>query len=476
MSDAFRLPSNVCSGIVRHDCCIGCGVCAGICPASNLAMRWTPGGQLAPVDDGRCLDKCHLCLQVCPFGDHHDNEDTLAGKRFGDEAGIRPGQEAGLYLSAWAGHVTCGEFRHNGASGGLASWFLTELLHQGIVDRVICVIPHDDPEQLFRYAVCETPEQVRHASGSAYYPVELSEIVRVIATTDARYAVIGLPCFLKALSLAMQHQPRLARRIVLLAGLVCGQLKSRGFSDFLARHAGLSPGYVRSLRFRQKTGGATARDFVVRLSTEHATVDLPRLGAYSTAWMSGQFQPRACLYCDDVFAEVADVTFMDAWLDEYASDGGGNSIALVRSALARQVIEPGIADGRLSLTPVTIEQVLASQAGVIAQKRQALAERLWLADQRKQPRPAKRVEPRRPALSTRLRLEVFERLRLASHRGIVEQNQASPKGLETYQRAIGPHLRQIALLPDADRLRRLPWGLMLRGRRWLHTLTGRQPS
>lgn len=33
--------------------------------------------------------------------------------------------------------------------------------------------------------------------------------------------------------------------------------------------------------------------------------------------------PRACNYCDDVFAECADVTCMDAWLPEYSQDHRG---------------------------------------------------------------------------------------------------------------------------------------------------------
>ncbi len=35
------LKMNVIRIIVKNDYCIGCGVCAGICPSNNLHMDWS---------------------------------------------------------------------------------------------------------------------------------------------------------------------------------------------------------------------------------------------------------------------------------------------------------------------------------------------------------------------------------------------------------------------------------------------------
>ena len=69
--------SNVVTEIVNKDLCSSCGVCAGLCPSGALSMVAQDNGDLAPcVDADRCLEKCHLCLDVCPFlaGVHNPRE------------------------------------------------------------------------------------------------------------------------------------------------------------------------------------------------------------------------------------------------------------------------------------------------------------------------------------------------------------------------------------------------------------------
>ena len=40
---------NVMELIVKNDYCIGCGVCAGICPSNNLYMDWSNTGEIIPI-------------------------------------------------------------------------------------------------------------------------------------------------------------------------------------------------------------------------------------------------------------------------------------------------------------------------------------------------------------------------------------------------------------------------------------------
>ena len=66
---------NVVTRIVSNDLCVGCGVCAGLCPQQNLIMEWNDRGEYSPVEQGRCLEGCTLCLRVCPFQDGNQSED-----------------------------------------------------------------------------------------------------------------------------------------------------------------------------------------------------------------------------------------------------------------------------------------------------------------------------------------------------------------------------------------------------------------
>lgn len=47
--------------------------------------------------------------------------------------------ETGYYLDSYVGYSN--EFRQSSASGGMATWLLTRLLKEGIVDYVVCPTP-----------------------------------------------------------------------------------------------------------------------------------------------------------------------------------------------------------------------------------------------------------------------------------------------------------------------------------------------
>jgi coenzyme F420-reducing hydrogenase beta subunit len=116
-------------------------------------------------------------------------------------------------------------------------------------------------------------------------------------------------------------------------------------------------------------------------------------------WGAGFFQYEACNMCDDVIAETADVSFGDAWVEPYSSDGNGTNVVVVRSAAIEELIRQGIAENRLCLEPVDERFIVATQEAGFRQRREGLAYRLtW-----KRPgiRPAKRVLAAKPASARR---------------------------------------------------------------------------
>lgn len=83
---------NVCGIIVRNDVCIGCGICAGICPADVLAMQFNQYGEYVPVEQNEECTAYMLCFFVCPFWNQTENqadEDALAQAAFSQEPGIQ---------------------------------------------------------------------------------------------------------------------------------------------------------------------------------------------------------------------------------------------------------------------------------------------------------------------------------------------------------------------------------------------------
>ena len=66
---------NVYTEVVANNLCIGCGLCAAICPGQNLRIELNEFGEyVAREQDSSCPDTCSMCLDVCPFYDQSENE------------------------------------------------------------------------------------------------------------------------------------------------------------------------------------------------------------------------------------------------------------------------------------------------------------------------------------------------------------------------------------------------------------------
>jgi coenzyme F420-reducing hydrogenase beta subunit len=404
-------------------------------------MTFNPRGQLVPVDQGSGCNACHLCLDACPFAGQGDNEDSLAKTLFAGSAGVRHRAETGYYLGLHVGYAP--EFRSSSTSGGLGRWLLGRLLTEGQADAVICVRDTKDPDKCFEYAVFHDAVQVYGSSRSAYYPVEMSAVLEHVLRNEGRYAVVGVPCFVKGLRLAMRRNQRLRARVAFTVGLVCSQSKSKFFHEFLVRQLGMDPAKRECSTFRFRgSDGRLANDYAFRASDGRGSREMSFLAsAYGQAFNSGQFKPRACAFCDDVFAELADVALMDAWLPRFIQKHEGTSIVLTRRPEIEALLVRGKAAGELDLVPIGIDDVARSQSATVHNKRKQLAFRLWLANEQGLLPPAKRVPPGRPSAIERRLQRAAEELRTRSFEAMLQQ-QAAGAGLARFHQLLGPALRK----------------------------------
>lgn len=327
---------------VKNNLCVGCGVCAGICPQDNLTMQWNSYGEYNPVKLQECDHECGLCMNVCPsLTMEKSNEDVIARELYGGIPEIKHCRETGYYLTCGVGGVRDPERRAACASGGLASWFLEQLLTEHIVDEVICVKHSSCGTKLFEYFVAKSVEDVRDSRGSAYYPTELSEMIVYMLKHDKKYGVIGLPCNIKAIRLAQKRSKILQKRIVIIAGLTCGRMKSSLFTDYTAYLSGLKgkPVYVQ-YKNTDLSRPPNSHRYKFYNSKREKTQISEKIG--SIIFSSGIFGLTACRFCDDMFAECADITFMDAWLPEYTkTEPRGTSIFVSRSELCSELFRGG---------------------------------------------------------------------------------------------------------------------------------------
>jgi coenzyme F420-reducing hydrogenase beta subunit len=383
--------------VVQQGLCIGCGLCAGLCPSGTLAMETVTNGDLVATSIGPCLGGCSFCLAFCPFSGQVPDEGHLAEGRFTDNPGVQHHPVLGHYLATWAAYSTLDQHRQQGSSGGMVTWLLEELLKKGRVDAVIAVGREQEPGRPFGFQVLRRPQDVRAAAGSRYFPVSLEKILSEIESAgDQRYALVGLPCLLKGVEAARRRIPHLANRLTFLVGLTCGHLPNHCYTEYLARLSGLPAEGILQVDYRLKKEASTAADFGFQAQFgDRWGRLLPFRGKVAKAWTQRHFQFDACNYCEDVFAEVADVAAMDAWLPEYARDPRGHSLLVVRHPEVRDLLLRGEAEGRCRLIEEPPRRIVESQAGAVAFKREGIASRLQIAREKGRSVPPKRTAPGR---------------------------------------------------------------------------------
>jgi coenzyme F420 hydrogenase subunit beta len=389
------LPLVVSSGV-----CVGCGACA-VAEPEHISVQLTERGTYLPVArDGRELSELDeqvalAASKVCPFSNTARNEDSLAADLFADDEASHH-DIVGYHRKIVAGHVVAGDFRELGTSGGMTSWVLYQLLSKGEVDAVVHVASTLDalPDALSRYTISRSVDELLSGRKSRYHVQTLADVMADVRRQPGRYAIVGVPCFVKAVRLLADADEVIRDRIVFTAALVCGHFKSTLYSEYLAWSSGIKPPDVRDIDYRHKEPGRPPNRYCVRISPRHGQDVVRGVEHIPMAdWGMGIFKLGACDYCDDIVGETADVSLGDAWLDPFMADWQGANLAIARSPLAARLIEEGEAAGELDVIPWTADDVAAAQAGAVRHRRPGLAVRLGNRARKGVWAPTKRVEP-----------------------------------------------------------------------------------
>ena len=288
--------------------------------------------------------------------------------------------EIGYCIGSFAAYSVA--HHHLGSSGGIATWLLVRLMQGGLSDFAVHVGPNASREEarFFGYRVNESTDQIESAATSFYYPVSMDEVLAIIEKRPGRYAVTGVPCFQKALRLLRAANPIIDGRIKFQIGIVCGQMKSAHYLEYLAQMAGLPQGMRHSATFRRKVAGRPMDEYtfegVAHQSSGGKVLSRLTNSAVGLNWGMGYFKPKACDFCDDVFAETADIAVMDAWLPRFVDDSHGWSLVVTRSRGMQEEMLKGAQSREVVLERLTPDVIAESQRGCLNHRRGALRYRL----------------------------------------------------------------------------------------------------
>lgn len=382
--------------IVDSGLCIGCGICVAQSRRKNMlsSMRFDAYGNLKPQgSSGWFKQKSEEFSAICPFSPVAENENELAVKLFPNVP--ISNVAVGRHNANFVGYVAEDDFRMQGSSGGMVTWVAVELLRRGLVDGIAHVVASNDPQnegRYFSYRISRSEKEVRMSARSRYYPVELSEVLTTIAEVPGRYAIIAIPCMIKAVHLLRNKDPLYQERIRYTLGLFCGHMKSARFVESIAWQMKVPVKEINRVEFRQKSQDHPANWYSARFQlNDGSIVNKDWWNLTDGDWGAGFFMNSACNFCDDVVAETADISFGDAWVEPYSSDWKGTNVVVVRTSFMKELILDGITKGQLQLQEVNARFVSQTQAAGLRQRREGLAYRLtWAAHGVK---PIKRVRP-----------------------------------------------------------------------------------
>lgn len=362
--------------VVDADMCTGCGICVTVCPTKALEMSWSDTGFKVPVEVNDC-DSSGECISVCPFNpfpeDEVKTEDEIAEIFLEDklEKHHRIGKYNGLYAGYSKSH------RDSSSSGGMATYVFESLFKQNIIQHVISVKESVSSENHYDFAISSSLENINSASKTRYFPVSMDLAILKIKDLKGNVAISGIACFVKAIRLAQYKDPILKEKISFIVGIICGGVKSRFFTEYLADKSGAKSNQYKTPQYRIKNHTSTAGDYsfgcVDNSSNEEKKIRMKTVG---DMWGTGLFKANACDFCDDVTTELADISFGDAWMHPYIAEGKGTNVIVSRSSLAKELIENGILNNEIVIDILPLDSFLGSQKGSFNHRQRALGFRM----------------------------------------------------------------------------------------------------
>lgn len=378
--------------VTKHRLTVGSGI--DDIADSKVVTRLDEYGQYTPDYSDSNGDKT---TKILLNSDESRNEDEIAKTVFDKIPSINYNDKLGYYLGLYVGHVSEGSYRKNGSSGGMVTWVATQLLAQKEIDGFIHVKKSKKAGLLFEYGISRTPSEIQNGAKSRYYPAQLAEVLKEVKKTPGKYAAVGIPEIITELRLLAENDKIISERIKYYFGLVCGHQKTTKYAEAIAWEYGIKPGDLEDIDFRVKRRKGPAGLYDMRITGkpngERVSYRVGNLEPFVARWAHGFFKARFSDFTDNSFNEVADITFGDAWLEEYESDPKGTNIVITRNKKLDDILEAGAKQGDLDLNKVNEETILRSQSGLIHHTRDELPYRLYKEKEKTGWAPKKRVEP-----------------------------------------------------------------------------------
>ena len=133
----------------------------------------------------------------------------------------------------------------------------------------------------------------------------------VVRNFPGKVAVVLMPCMLRGLDALLKKDEELREKIVIKLGLYCGGVQGKEGTLFVLDRLGISLQNAKMFYYRRGFWRGIS-SVIYEDGTEKQFSYTKTISAYKNAYF---FQKKACMYCQDHFAQAADISFGDVWLN-----------------------------------------------------------------------------------------------------------------------------------------------------------------
>jgi len=342
--------------VVEDRLCVRCGACFDLCP-KNLIH---PDNALYPAISERNKAKCNgcgLCMQACP-----SNVDfkKLYMECFGRIT--EPHDIAGVLKNVYVGYSTDQAIRCMGSSGGVVTELLLFLLKQGFIEQALVCGVNEKYPLIPKSYLAKTAKDIIDATQSKYSVAPQMSLLGEIIRSDAKTAIVGLPCQIHAFRKMESHSKKRTANVKLVIGLACHRTLEIDAMPKMLEASHIKSEAVRKVEYRSgKTWPGGVHVFFKNGREKYLIHDFKDAFNYLRMFYS----PQRCLTCIDFSAEFSDLTVLDPWI----RDESGNypysqhyTMVFARNNKAEYYLGRAVANGNLHIEEVSKSIKIKSDA------------------------------------------------------------------------------------------------------------------
>lgn len=330
------MKNNINKKEIRNSCLL-CGNCYVVCP--KHAISFDNKNEKVIVNKNLCIN-CGLCVKNCPTVNSNKSQDLLFGN----------------ILAVYAGYSNDETIRYKSASGGVLTQILKYLIENNIVDKVLITDFESDVLQANSYFSNDII-QIINACGSKYQIVNVNKSLTTVFAKNLRYAYVGLPCHHKGLEKLMENNRFLRERIIYKFSICCSHNCNIKILDYVAHYFKIKEADIKYIKYR----GDGWPEYLCVTTQNDVKLKFP-IKIWNSLFSSFFYTPKQCLNCDDFCGETSDISFADAWIEEYlSSKSSGFNLVFSHNLNGEELLRRVFNANEIMLISRSINDIINSQ-------------------------------------------------------------------------------------------------------------------